>query len=76
MFHPTEVTENLQQCNKDADRLMAQLQDIEVRMRELTEDLEEKTRDYETVQHEHQGMFHAGENSASFTSVVCNCFQF
>lgn len=61
MFRPTEVNKNLQECNTDADRLMAQLQEIEVRMRDLTEELEGKTRDYETLQYEQQGMFLAGK---------------
>lgn len=40
---------------------MAQLQEIDVRMRQLTEELEEKSRDYETLQNAHQSMFHTGE---------------
>lgn len=60
MFHLTEVKENLQQCNNDADRLIAQLHDIEVTMRELSGELEEKIKAYDTLQHEHQSMFYAG----------------
>lgn len=70
-FHPTEVNGPLQQCNEDAHRLLAKIQEIEASMRKLTEELEEKARDYDTLQDEHQSMFHG---SIKFTSVMCNCF--
>lgn len=51
----------MQQCNDDADRLMAQLQETANRMTQLTEELEDKTREYDTLLYEQQSMFHLGE---------------
>lgn len=64
MFRFTEVNEQLQQCNNDADYLTKKLQEIDVRMRELTDDLEEKSRDYDTLQNAHQSMFNTSEVSS------------
>ncbi|XP_075876716.1 uncharacterized protein LOC142884743 isoform X4 [Nelusetta ayraudi] len=67
-----EVNGQLQQCNNDADRLMAQLQEIDVRMRQLTEELEEKSRDYETLQNAHQRLQQETEKLEEFVQGNCS----
>lgn len=56
MFHQTELEQQLQQSNKDADRLLQQLQEKDVRFKQQQEELEEKTRAYDILQEGYKSM--------------------
>lgn len=56
MFHQTELEQQLDQSNKDADRLMQQLREKDGRLRQQQEELEEKTRAYNILQESYKSM--------------------
>lgn len=56
MFHQTELEQRLQQCNKDADRLLLQLQEKDVRFKQQEKELDEKTTAYNILQQDYKSM--------------------